>query len=286
MTITIRRNSFLLSLLFHGIIVLLLFLLTLYTPIPPFGGGGGTSSNLGYVEIAQMSDEPVATENILENPVVQNAQPAQQLNNNDIVTQETEESVIIEKKEKTKPKEIRKANVPVITEKKPLKNPEPPKPKVNESALYKGKNKSTSQGTAASGNGDQGTRDGDPNSKYYGKGQGQGGSGSGGGQGDGIGSGSGPGSGPGFSYSLAGRKIFSPPKIYDNSQETGKVVVEIKVDKYGIVTDAIPGARGSTTTSSNLYRKAKEAALKAKFNASPEGVEEQRGTITFVFVVQ
>lgn len=286
MTIAIRRNSFLLSLLFHGLILLLLFLFSLYTQIPPFGGGGGTSSNLGYVEIAVMSDEPPMAENVAENPVIQQPEPQQAVTESDIVTQETEESVTVEKKEKPKPAEPKKTSTPVVTTKKPVKNPEPPKPKVNESALYKGKNKSTSQGTGTTGTGDQGTRDGDPNSKYYGKGQGQGGSGSGGGQGDGIGPGTGPGSGPGYSVDLKGRNVISPPKIYDNSQETGKVVVDIRVDKYGSVTDAIPGARGSTTTSSNLYRKAKEAALKAKFNASPQGVEEQRGTITFVFVVQ
>ena len=76
------------------------------------------------------------------------------------------------------------------------------------------------------------------------------------------------------------------PSLYDNSQETGKVVVSIKVDKYGSVIDAQPGARGSTTTSSTLFRKAKEAAMKARFSPSDKGVEEQVGTVTFVFVMQ
>jgi periplasmic protein TonB len=77
-----------------------------------------------------------------------------------------------------------------------------------------------------------------------------------------------------------------PPKISDQSQEQGKVVVDITVDKTGnVVTAGAPG-RGSTTTSTNLVRKAKEAAMKTKFSPSAEGVEEQRGTITFVFILR
>ncbi len=76
------------------------------------------------------------------------------------------------------------------------------------------------------------------------------------------------------------------PKIDDKSQETGKVVVDIIVDKSGKVISAIPGGRGSTTTSSYLYRLAKEAALATPFNASPDNKETQKGTITFNFVLE
>jgi len=88
------------------------------------------------------------------------------------------------------------------------------------------------------------------------------------------------------SFTLSGRKLIRTPQITDHSQETGKVVVDITVDKDGNVETAIPGGRGSTTTSSYLYRLAKEAALKAKFNPSPEGADIQKGTISFVFLVQ
>lgn len=288
MDATIRRNSILLSLIIHGVILLILFFAVLYTKIPPFGGGGGESSNLGYVELASGNEIPTAEE-ISETPPVQpTPQQVEQVKDDAYLTQEDDESVALENKKKESKKEEKKqppVTQPVVV-KKPDVKPQPPQPQVNTAALYKGSKKSGAQGTATTGTGDQGTKDGDPNSLYPGKGNGQGGNGSGGGQGDGIGPGTGSGSGPGFSYNLGGRKIFTPPRIYDNSQETGKVIVDIKVDKYGNVIDATPGARGSTTTSSNLYKKAKEAALKAKFNASPDGVEEQRGTITFIFVVQ
>lgn len=91
--------------------------------------------------------------------------------------------------------------------------------------------------------------------------------------------------GNGVSYSLNGRKHEYLPKIDDNSQEQGTVVVDITVDKTGKVIKAIPGGRGSTTTSPLLYKKAKEAAEKTKFNAKPDLIFDQKGTMTFVFLL-
>ena len=68
--------------------------------------------------------------------------------------------------------------------------------------------------------------------------------------------------------------------------ETGKVVVAIIVDKQGKVISAIPGDVGSTTNSAYLYKLAKEAALSTPFNASPDGKETQKGTISFNFVLE
>ncbi len=285
MTIAIRRNSLLLTLFIHGVILFLLWYFVMSTKIPPFGGGGGAeSSNLGFVEISTGYIQPQA-EVVSENPVVQpTPQTSEQVKEQNYATQETEETATLEQKKEKKEK--KKNDKAVVTPDK-KKKIEPTVPKVNVAALYPGKrNNATSQGNASSGTGDQGSKDGNPDAKYYGKGQGNGGNGSGGGEGDGSGPGKGSGTGPGFSYDLSGRNVRLRPSLFDNSQETGKVVVSIKVDKYGNVIDAQPGARGSTTTSSNLFRKAKEAAFKAKFSQSPAGVEEQVGTITFVFLVQ
>jgi hypothetical protein len=284
----IKRNSLLLTLFIHGAIFLMLWWFVMSTKIPPFGGGGGAeSSNIGFVEISTGNIQPVA-ENVSENPRVQpTPTPPATASETNYATQETEESTSIEAKKNKK--ENKKEVKPLLTPptRPTVKVTEPVVPKVNAEALYPGKrNNATSQGTGTIAAGDQGSRDGDPNALYQGKGTGQGGNGNGGGEGDGSGPGRGSGTGPGFSYDLSGRTVKTRPAIYDNSQETGKVVVSIKVDKYGTVLEAVPGARGTTTTSSNLFRKAKEAALKAKFNQSPEGVEEQRGTITFVFLVQ
>lgn len=131
-------------------------------------------------------------------------------------------------------------------------------------AFNNSQNSSINNNEGETGNpGDQGDIDGDPNSSNH----------TGGGIGNGV------------TYSLAGRNMLSTPKIEDNSQEQGKVVVDIIVDKFGKVIKATPGGRGSTTTSPLLYKKAKEAALKTKFNAKPDLVGDQRGQMTFVFIL-
>ncbi len=123
---------------------------------------------------------------------------------------------------------------------------------------------SSSSNEGETGNpGNQGDLNGDPNSTNY--------------HGGGIGN--------GVKWSLAGRNPLSLPKIDDNSQEQGTVVVDIVVDKYGKVIKATPGARGSTSTAPILYKKAVEAALKTKFNSKPELVTDQKGTMTFVFLL-
>jgi hypothetical protein len=74
--------------------------------------------------------------------------------------------------------------------------------------------------------------------------------------------------------------------VDDRSQEEGKIVIDIIVDKNGNVVRATDGGRGSTLNNATLKRKCKEAALKAKFSSSPAGVEEQKGTITFNFILR
>jgi protein TonB len=76
------------------------------------------------------------------------------------------------------------------------------------------------------------------------------------------------------------------PVIGDKAEEPGKIVVSIVVDKTGKVIKATAGARGSTINSSSLYRSAEEAAMNAKFDAPDDAPEEQRGTITFNFLLK
>lgn len=88
------------------------------------------------------------------------------------------------------------------------------------------------------------------------------------------------------SYLQIDRTLISEPGLILNSSEEGKVVVEIIVDENGNVIKATPGQRGSTTSSSNLFTRATQAAYQAKFNPSREGIKEQRGTYTFVFTLE
>lgn len=278
----IRSKSFLLTLLFHGFLIVALLFAVLRTPIPPFEGGEGMIVNIGYVDMASGEEQPMS-EVTTTLPQPEQIKP-QKTNPQEekILTQDIEDAPVIEnkpKKENTKAEIKPKQNTSAVT---PKETPKEPVKTVDPRSIYKGKTTiSTSQGTATQGKGDQGAPSGDPNSAYYGKA----GTGTGVGEGDGKGPGSGDGTG-GISYNLSGRNLVRKPSIDDSSQETGKVVVDITVNKDGTVINARPGARGTTTTSSLLFSKAKEAALKAKFNPSSAGVEEQKGTITFVFVVK
>ncbi len=276
---TIRSRSIILSVVVHAVIFLVLLFTVMKTSIPPFpeaGGSGGVIVNIGYLDEAGGLIQPVS-ENITVDPSVNKVKQQSQPEEN-YATQDMEESPIVKENKDVK-KDVKKVTTTPVTTKVVKTNVEPVKT-VNTKALYQGKNNnSKSQGTGE-GAGDQGDPKGDPNSNYYGKS----GNGTGVGQGDGEGTGSG--SGKGVSFSLSGRKMVRTPQINDRSQETGKVVVDITVDKDGNVVAAIPGGRGSTTTSAYLMRLAKDDAMKAKFNPSPEGADIQKGTISFVFLVQ
>jgi len=92
--------------------------------------------------------------------------------------------------------------------------------------------------------------------------------------------------GNGISYSLDGRSVVGDLKKPDYpGQESGKVVVQITVDKDGRVIAAVPGMRGSTTISTKLLEAAKKAALTARFNkvTDPNAAINQKGTITYDF---
>ena len=83
---------------------------------------------------------------------------------------------------------------------------------------------------------------------------------------------------------LKGRNVLGTlPKPSYSAQLEGTVVVQIKVDQYGNVTEAIPGAEGTTVTDKTLWNAARSAAMKAHFNQSASAPALQSGTITYIF---
>lgn len=108
---------------------------------------------------------------------------------------------------------------------------------------------------------------------------------------------------------LKSRTWIRKPNVYDNSgaqwgkigndqsgktsnnnslgnnilNKTGKVVIDIKVDREGNITYAKYQPNGSTTTDEYLIQLSEKAALKAKFNPDPKAPEEAKGTISFKF---
>ncbi|MGQ1891732.1 TonB family protein [Thermophagus sp. OGC60D27] len=91
----------------------------------------------------------------------------------------------------------------------------------------------------------------------------------------------------GTGYDLRGRSLKgSLPKPEYNIQEEGIVVVQITVDPDGNVINAVPILKGTTTQNSYLWRVAKAAAMKARFNPDPNAPAKQVGTITYHFSLE
>lgn len=89
--------------------------------------------------------------------------------------------------------------------------------------------------------------------------------------------------GSGHTFSLAGRgtkKLGLPPS---KTNEVGSIVVTIWVNPQGEVTRAVAGARGTTIDSRSLWRHCETAATNSKFSAAPNAPQEQKGTITYKF---
>lgn len=252
-----KRIGITVSVLFHLLMLILFAFYGLHYMEPPPEEEGITinfgTSDVGMNNTQNNAPTERPTENQPSEVSPDNPTP-QEAVEEEVVTQELEEAPSIDKKKEE-------------VEQKIEKKEEKPKPnKKAAEALEKWKNKKTESG-GGDGNtnqaGNQGDLDGDPNSNNY----------------------EGGGNGNGTTFNLSGRSMVSSPTIQDNSQEEGKVVVDIIVDQYGKVIRATPGARGSNTTNQMLYKKAKQAALQTKFNANPDAAEEQKGQMTFIFIL-
>lgn len=93
------------------------------------------------------------------------------------------------------------------------------------------------------------------------------------------------GGGEGISFNLSGRSAENLRKPEYPGQVEGVVVVEISVDKYGRVTKANAGVRGSTSLDPGLLKAAQNAALSTRFNEDTNAPAFQSGTITYRFVL-
>ena len=86
---------------------------------------------------------------------------------------------------------------------------------------------------------------------------------------------------------LKGRTVVGTlPKPVYAVQNSGTVVVDILVDRYGNVTSAVPGGAGTTVSDKTLWEAARKAALKTQFNVKADAPLQQAGTITYIFRLQ
>ena len=84
---------------------------------------------------------------------------------------------------------------------------------------------------------------------------------------------------------LEGRSLVGNlPRLTTSAVVEGTVVLTIKVDQYGNVTEAIPGAEGTSITNNSVCNAARSAAMKAHFNIKADAPALQTGDITYTFV--
>lgn len=268
-----EENNYPKALLFSGgamiLFLVISYLITFGTNLPMEEvGTGGIVVNYGTSEtgmgedihgIEEPSVAPTANntppDKVVTSEPVENT-PSAETSNKSVVTQDIEDAPEVT----TTPKSTNSSTPATTT---PVKQS---KPVVNVNALYKGKKNNGTGGGDGTGNtpGNQGDVDGDPLSNNYGSG------------GSGFGN---------TKLTLAGRQFVSVPKISDDGQTSGKVAVEIRVDKSGTVVYARAGVRGTTISDKGLWTKCEQAVRGASLNRLESAPDVQIGTVIFNFKV-
>lgn len=260
-----KREGLIGTVLFH-LILLAFFLfygLTHTVPIPETGltvNFGTSEMGSGDVQpdvSGQPSEpQPDPVEEVV--PVPSESQPAEA--NPDVATQDDVET--IEAQKVKTPEEIA-AEKAAEAEAKKLREQEEFRKKM-QTPFEKLKDSDSQNGSGEGPDnepGDKGQTDGGPDGAYKGGGEGN------------------------TNYALGDRAALSKPKPAYNCQEEGKVVVEIKVDRNGKVVYASV-AKGTTNTAECLTAKAIQAAYKTKWQPKEGAPIEQRGKITYHFILQ
>lgn len=259
---------------FLGIIVLIFILIKIITPIPPFPESASSEG----MEVNYGTYNP-GTGNIEENHIgeatdviVKETSTSNNANNKNEPTYTSENGEPAEPMQNDKNDKNDKTSPTII---QPTEVKQKPKEKTAAELLSEkfNKNKGKGGGDGNSGyEGNEGEPEGNPLSN------GKGGTGN---NPDGIGRGTGNGKAP-FGFDLKGRSLMYHPPLPSDTKEEGIVVVDIKVDSQGNVTEADPNGRGTTTTSPILKAKARQFALQIKFSSNNQ-FQEQKGSITIVF---
>lgn len=289
-----RRRGIIATTVVHLLLIVALLFLALRTPLP-LPGEEGVEVNLGYDDMGigdiQTESPPLQTET--PPPMPQEiTEPEPVLEEEEIITQDIEETPVIEEEKieevkedpEPEPEEIieeipepkeeiveeiiekRVDSSLLYTEKVVEKTVPNPDPVVNEKALFTGSSQNTNgtnQGIAG-GAGDQGKPHGFENSNKY---DGQGGLGN------------------GISFSLGGRGSKFLDKPSDNFKEQGTVKVDIWVDRNGNVKNAAINRKGTNIIDPAMHLIAINAAKNSTFAEDPKALELQRGSITYNFIL-
>lgn len=285
-----ERKSLVITSIISAALIIALFFLGLHYMEPPEESGiainfGTTNSGAGDLQ----PDEPIRTapsnqnETQTQNTEAVEAPPPEPSTSSleeEVISQETEEAPVIEEKveepKTTTPTETEPEEEPEPQKEEPIEEEvkeEEPDPQPDQSttdALNSILNGNPQDGGSGQGEGDdanaagdKGSPDGNRNAaSYYGQGEGLDGDGN---------------------YRLGGRKALNKKKYVQDCNESGTVVVEIKVNREGQVVRATPGVKGTTNMSGCLLDPARRAAQETSFNPDSKAPSIQTGHIIYEF---
>lgn len=263
----------------HGLLMICFVFMGLTYQVPPppeygievdMGGGGGGGGGGSEGDGTRSGGVAVSI-------------PPPSLENDNILTQNNEltASVNTVKNTTVPPKQPPTQTIPtehvqpVVT---------PVKPTVDPNALFTKRN--PTQGSGDNGSREKGKGIGNGIGDGNGDGIGNGiGGGEGGGQGGGHGKGIGPGNGDG-SFFLNNRPVAVKAFPASKNNLQGIVIVEFRADRNGNVIYAKAGLKNTTINDLQIWAECEKAAYRSKFKAKPDADAEERGTITYKFVIQ
>ncbi|RXR34768.1 energy transducer TonB [Flavobacterium piscinae] len=266
-----EKKSFAITTAIMAVLLLLcIFLGLTYMDPPPENGiainFGNTDAGSGNTN----TTEPVKSEprEVNEQPVEESTSepttPSKASEN--VITADNEAAIALKKQKEIADAKAKAEAIAKAAEEKKKKEEADKKAKLD--ALIGGVKKSEGKTTGGDGTsttpGNQGKIDGSIYSNsYYGSGKG-------------VGTGNG-------SWGLNGRRLSSPGAVKADCNDEGTIVVEVKVNKNGGVTNAKYSPSGSNTTSTCLKEAAIKSAYKYKWNNDENAPDTQIGFIVFNF---
>jgi hypothetical protein len=242
-------KSFVITVVIHALLFLLIWFYKVWTqPDPPTPGMPGIEINFGFTDAG--SGDNNTTEQVSEASAQAASQPIQtqvetsELPNEHVVENAKPNTQVVQQNQTTNTTNSQTNNTQNTMQTKP----------------------NTGDGTTNK-TGNQGSQTGNIDSRNY---FGNGGKGNGGeGQG-------------GVGLDMNGWRWLSPPKPQDNSNETGKIVFQIKVNEDGEIIDVV---KIESSVSDAVVKKYKEAVERLEFEKTKDNnsvATTSKGTITFI----
>lgn len=257
-----EKKSFVItSAIFAVLLLIVLFFGLTYMDPPP---DNGIAINFGTSDVGQGEIQP--TEPVKSAPTPEVSEPVSSQEDNTL-TQEDESPVVVTPKNETKPK----SNTPK-EDPKPKETPKTPSKSTSSAldALINGEPKDGKEDGDHGNDGLPGDK-GDPNGSLYANSF--------------YGNGSGNGSGNGRGYGLNGRSLAKKgEKVQQCGNETGKVIVQITVNRNGDVVKT-QYVKGTTNTTPCVLEAAYKTARNYKWKPDSNAPDTQIGWIEVNFTV-